>query len=168
MKDALQKSQHPTPTRTHNSLHQWTAPNYGSTALQMAHLTDDSPAIYLDEAGNVQQLVGTFLYYTRAVDPTMLVTLNKISYEQSKITQETEKKVVQILNYAATQPEAITRYLTGGMTMHIHSKESFLSYPGDKIRAGGYHYLSETPTNQKTPPTNSLHSMDPSTWNVTQ
>ena len=40
----------------------------------------------------------------------MLVTLNSIAAEQSKITQDAAIKVVQLLNYAATHPEAITHY----------------------------------------------------------
>ena len=49
------------------------------------------------------------------------------------------KKLVQILNYSDTHPEAITCYHASRMTLHIHSDVSFLSVPGAKIRAGGYH-----------------------------
>ena len=41
-KDAIQKLQHPTSTRPQHSPYQWTAPNYGSTAPQMTHPTDNS------------------------------------------------------------------------------------------------------------------------------
>ena len=51
----------------------------------------------------------------------MLVALNIIAAQQSKITQETAKKVVKLLNYAATHPEAITIYHTKGITLHMHS-----------------------------------------------
>ena len=53
------------------------------------------------------------------------------------------EKLVQLLDYAATHPEAITRYHPSVMTLHMHSKASFLSSPGSKSRAGGYYYLSE-------------------------
>ena len=118
----------------------------------MAHPTDDSSALNTDEARNSQQVVGKVLYYERAVDPTMLVTLNTIAAEQSKGTQETSKTVVQILNDAATHPEAITRYHTSGMTLHMHSDESFLSELVSKSRSGVYQYLSEPSTNPNTPP----------------
>ena len=108
MKDALHKFQHPTPTRSQNLLRKWIAPNYGSTVTQLAHHTDDSPALNIDETRNVQHLVRTFLYYTRAFELSMIGTLNIIAAEKSKITQTTEKKVVQLLNYLATHPEAIT------------------------------------------------------------
>ena len=52
----------PTPnqTRPHNLLYQWTAPNYGSTLTQLAHTTDEYPALNPDEDINAQQVVVTF------------------------------------------------------------------------------------------------------------
>ena len=72
----------------------------------------------------------------------MLVALNTIAAQQSKIAQEISKKEVQLINYAATHPEAITRYHSSVMTLHMHRDASFLSAPGAKIRSGMYHYLS--------------------------
>ena len=78
VKDTLHKFQHPTPTIPQHPPHQWTAPHYGSTEPQLAHPEDDSPELNTEEAKKVQQVVGTFLYYTRAVDPTIIVALNTI------------------------------------------------------------------------------------------
>ena len=66
VKDSLQNFQHPTPTRPQHLPHQWTAPNYRSTAPQLAHPTDNSPALNTDESINVQQVVGFFLLFTRS------------------------------------------------------------------------------------------------------
>ena len=71
----------------------------------------------------------------------MLVTLNTIVAEKSKITQKTAKQVVQLINYAAAHPEEITRYHASGMTLHMHSDTSFLSDLGAKSISGGYHNL---------------------------
>ena len=94
VKDALHKFQHPTPTIPQHSPHQWMAPKYGSTAPQMAHPEDESPVLINWEENTVQQFVRAFLYYSRAVDPTILIALNKIAAQQSKSTQEIAKKVV--------------------------------------------------------------------------
>ena len=110
----------------------------------MSHPKDDSPALNPEELNTVQQVLGTLLYSARAIDPTILVAINKIASQQSKSTQETAKKVVQILNYVSTHTESITRYHASGLTFHMHSDTSYLSAPGAKIRAGGYHYLIET------------------------
>ena len=85
------------------------APKYGSAPPQLAHLEDDFLALNPDEANTIQQVVGTFLYYAHAVNPTMLVALNTIAAQQLKSTQEIARRVMQLLNYAATHLEAITR-----------------------------------------------------------
>ena len=82
----------------------------------------------------------------------MLVALNTIAAEKSKIAQEKAVKVVQLINYIATQPEAITRYRFSGITLHMNSNVSFLSAPGSNIITGGYQYLSEPSSDPKKPP----------------
>ena len=127
---------------TQHSPHQCNTPNYGSTAPQLTHQAPGSPNLAPPEANTVQQVVGTFLYYARAVDPTILVALNSIAAEQANNTEATAKAVTQLLNYAATHSEVITRYHASGMILHIHSDASLLSEPGAKSISGGYHYLS--------------------------
>ena len=107
------------------------------------HPEDDSLSLNPEESNTVQQVAGTFLYYSRAVDPTILLAPNTIAVQQSKRTQEKTNKVVQLLNYASTHPESITRYHARGIALHMHSGASYLSAPGAKSRSGGYHYLSE-------------------------
>ncbi len=67
---------------------------------------------WMDEAGKkrVQQIVGSFLYYAQAVDPTILMALSKISSQQSAPTENTMKRVNQFLDYMWTHPDAIIRY----------------------------------------------------------
>ena len=79
LKEALHKFQHPTASQPQHSPHQWNPPNYGSTEPQLAHQSSESPNMAPPEANTVHQVVGTFLYYARAVDPTMLVALNRIA-----------------------------------------------------------------------------------------
>ena len=93
----------------------------------MAHQEPELPKLAPPESNTVQQVVGCFLYYARAVDPTMLVSLNIITSEQANKTEATTKSVAQLRNYAATQYEAITRYHASGIILHIHSDISFLS-----------------------------------------
>ena len=72
----------------------------------------------------------------------MLVALNSIFTEQANSIEENAKAVTHLLNYSSTHSEAIKRYHTSGMILHIHSDASFLSDPGAKSRAGGYYYIS--------------------------
>ena len=55
----------------------------------MTHPTDDSAKLSPREIKHIQQIVGTFLLYARAVDPTMLMALSTIATEQSQGTQNT-------------------------------------------------------------------------------
>jgi len=59
---------------------------------------DTSPL--LDAAGKrrIQQIVGSFLYYARAVDPTILMALSDIAAQQSAPTEETLALVNQFLD----------------------------------------------------------------------
>ena len=65
----------------------------------------DSPR--LDEAGKkcVKQIAGSFLYYTRAVDPSILMGLSEISSKQAAPTENTMKRVNHFLNYMWTHPD---------------------------------------------------------------
>ena len=92
------------------------------------------------------------MYYVHAVNYTMLVSLNSIAAEKANITEATEKSVTQMLNYAATNSEAITRYHASGLILHIHSNASLLPKPGANSRAGGYHYLSTESSDPINPP----------------
>ena len=140
--DALQKFQHPDPTRLKHFSHQCTPHSYGSKTPQMYHQTDDSPDLATYDASTFQQVVVTLLYYVCAVEPTILVVLNSIATKQANSTQATKNKMVQLINYSATHPEDITLYHASGMTLHMQSYVSFFSTPRAKSIVGGYHNLS--------------------------
>ena len=55
----------------------------------MAAAEDESEELSKDEKKFVQQVVGTFLYYGRAVDGTMLTALSAIASTQAKPTRLT-------------------------------------------------------------------------------
>ena len=57
----------------------------------------------------IQTVVGIFIYYARALDPTMLCALNVISRVQARPTKDTMAKAKWFLDYAATYPNAIIR-----------------------------------------------------------
>jgi hypothetical protein len=54
--------------------------------------TNDSPL--LDDASkkNIQQVVGSYLYYARAVDLTILMALSDITTQQAAPTENTKKQ----------------------------------------------------------------------------
>ena len=84
---------------------------------------DESPP--LDKAGikRLQEVIGTLLFYGRAIDNTLLVALGTLASAQTKGTQATAKALKKLLNYAATHPDATIRYTKSGMILHISSDD---------------------------------------------
>ena len=99
----------------------------------------------------LQQIVGTFLFYSRAVDPTMLNALSIIATEQTQGTQSTKDKAEHFLRYAATHPNATIKYYKSDMILNIHSDASYLSERQGWSRAGGHFYLGNK-DNKNDPP----------------
>ena len=83
-------------------------------------------------------MVGSFLYYGRAVDPTILHALSTIAREQANPTQQTLQKFTTFLNYMATHPDAIISFYKSDMILQIHSDASYLTAPKSRSRAGGH------------------------------
>jgi hypothetical protein len=136
---ALQRFNHSTPTRHEDSPHSWTAPNYGSRQQFVTH--DESPLLDSSNVKRVQEVLGTFLFYGRAVDLTMATAIGSI--EQSCATKSTMTAITRLLNYAATHPDAKLRYHASGMILYIESDASYLSESKARSRIAGFHYLSD-------------------------
>jgi len=81
---ALHKFQQPHPKQLQFAPHEWTEPAY-SQRIQYASRLEDLPLLNCKSAIRVQSN-SKFLYYARAVAPTMLTALNEISQQQSKLT----------------------------------------------------------------------------------
>jgi hypothetical protein len=147
-----------TPTdHSQHSPHAWIAPDYGAR-VQYAPLEEDQ--IPLDKAGikRLQEVIGTFLYSARAVDTTMLVALGTLAAAQTKGTEHTMKALVQLLDYAATHPDATIRFHKSDMILYAHSDASYLSEAQARSRVGGYFYLGTINEAQANPrPNGPIH-----------
>ena len=139
---ALQRFEHSTPTKPQDAPHPWTSINYGAKT-QLTAPADTSLPLDKDGVKRLQQIIGTLLFYGRAIDNTMLVALGTLASAQAKGTEATAKACAQLLDYAATHPNATIRFTASGMTLYIHSDASHLSEPQARSRAGGYFFLSD-------------------------
>ena len=133
---------HKSPTRPQHSPHQWDRPIYGAP-IQFTKPDSTAPLLLPPEITRVQQIVGTLLYYARAIDNTMLVALNSIASEQSTATTDTAAACSQLLDYAATYPSTTIRYHASGMRLHVESDASYLSIKNSRSCAGGHFTLSD-------------------------
>ena len=64
----------------------------------------------LDRQGtkHVQGIVGALLYYARAMDNKLLVSISAIGSQQASATQRTNEVIDQILDYCAPYPSALS------------------------------------------------------------
>jgi hypothetical protein len=147
---ALRRFSHPKPTRPQDSLHPWNAPHYG--AKQQFATPDLSPMVDLKDTKRLQEVCGTFLYYARAVDCTMLPALGTLSSNQATTTAQTIIAMTQLLNYCVTYPEAVVEFRASNMVLHVEGGASYLSEPKGRSRYAGYHYLSDMPLNPNKAP----------------
>ena len=148
--DALTRFKRERPRKIQNAPHPHTPIDYGSKQ-QYAKEEVEEAELGKEEKLFVQQVLGTFLYYARAVDSTMLVALSAIASEQAKPTKATMEKVDQFLDYAASQEEAVLTYRASDMVLAIHSDASYLSEARARSRAGGHFFMSN---NSEFPPNN--------------
>lgn len=101
----------------------------------------------LDEKGKkrVQQIIGSILYYTRAIDLTVLMALSTIAMSQAKPTENMMGQCMQLLNYLATHSDAKIHFYTSDMVMNIHSNAPYLSESKARSRACGHFFMGWTP-----------------------
>ena len=102
--------QHVVPARQQDIPYRAPPQKYG-TAAQDPLPEDTSDKIDVKHVNIIQQVIGGVLYYARAVDLTVLAALSSIASEQANATEDTEKRVFQLLDYLATHPYAKIRYM---------------------------------------------------------
>eukprot|EP00957_Ditylum_brightwellii_P083931 6379483-Ditylum_brightwellii.AAC.1 len=59
------------------------------------------------EIKRIQDIVGTLLYYSRAVDLTLAAALSAIASQQAMATKQMEETCQQLLDYVSTHPNAV-------------------------------------------------------------
>ena len=149
--NALLKFQHKSPSRPCHAPHKWTRPAYGKTT-QYAPPPDETDLLQTKaEITRIQAVVGTFLYYARAIDCTILPALNQLSTQQSKPTLQTNDDATMLLDFAATYPHAKIRFHASEMILNIDTDAAYLVMPNAKSRIAGYFYLSSLPNASGTP-----------------
>lgn len=83
----LHKFQHPPPTKPQYSPHDHIEPAY--RIKQQYTTIDNSKPLDLKGIQHIQSIVGSLLFYGRAIDNTMLTVINEISTVRTKATEKT-------------------------------------------------------------------------------
>jgi hypothetical protein len=85
----LNKFQHDTPKHQQHTPSEYVTPIY-SAKTQYA-IRDETPLLSSKQCINIQKITGSVVYYTRAVDPTVIMPLDDIAIEQTKATEKTKQ-----------------------------------------------------------------------------
>ena len=141
VKKARKEFGHKMPAKRQNSPYPHVPVKYGAK-VQYAPKVDQSAPLDKDGKKYIQKVCGKFLYLGRAVDLTILVALSAIAAQQSAPTTDTKKKADQLIDYLASQEEAIITYRASDMVLAVHSDASYLSESNARSRAGGHFFLS--------------------------
>jgi hypothetical protein len=136
----LQKYKHASPSQPQHCPYAPQPKQFGSKAQQPLP-PDVWPPLSNADIKHVQRIIGSFLYYVRAVDLTVLMALSTIASKQTKGTPKTMAKTVQLLDYLATHPDATVRFHASNMILNIHSDASYLSEANTHSRACGHFFM---------------------------
>jgi len=90
---------------------QYGAKKQYATQELTAPLLDDKTKCF------IQQVCGKFLFLGRAVDSTLLCPISAIASQSSKLTIDTMQQTLQLLDYLATQEDAVLSYHTSNMVL---------------------------------------------------
>ena len=105
VKRKLAKWQHPTPsTPQHSPYH--AAPIVYGAKVQTPVPSDKTAPLTDAQIKLIQEIVGVFIWYGQACDPTLTATLSAISSRQTKGTEAVMAACHQLLDYLATHPDA--------------------------------------------------------------
>jgi hypothetical protein len=146
--NVLSKFQHDSPKHPQHTPSRYVTPVCGAKTQYATK--DETPPLTAQPCLTIQKVTGSVLYYARAVDPTVLMPLNDIATEQTKVTKKTQAATNQMLDYLATHPDATIRYHASDMILHIHSDASYLSVYNARSRLGGLFFLGNKSPEQET------------------
>jgi hypothetical protein len=121
------------------------APKQFGSEAQRPLPPDSSPRLGKKGIKRVQQIVGSILYYARAVDMTCLMALSSIAIEQTKATERTMEQCTELLDYLAYHSKAKVRFYASEMIMNIHSDASYLSETKSCSRTCGHFFMGWLP-----------------------
>ena len=137
---ALHKFQHPTPKKPQDSPYPATAKQYG-VKVQLIDSINTSARLPTHEIKRLQQIIGTFLFYSHAIDPTLLTALSELSSAQATAIEATKHACQQFLDCCASHPDGSICYHASDMILKLHSDSSYLNTVSACSCQGGHLYL---------------------------
>jgi hypothetical protein len=146
--NVLSKFQHDAPKHLQHTPSRYVTPVYGAKTQYATKY--ETPPLTAKQCLTIQKVMGSVLYYARAVDPTVLMPLNDIATEKTKATEKAQAATNQLLDYLATHSDATIGYHASDMILHIHIDVSYLSVSNARSRLGGLFFCGDKYPQQDT------------------
>jgi hypothetical protein len=102
---------------------------------------DKSPLLTPIQRTKIRAIVGTLLYYARAVDPSLLPIANEIASQRFNPTQKFLTTANRVLSYTSTRQNNCITYYACDMHLFLHVDVSYLSQSHARSVVGGYFFL---------------------------
>jgi hypothetical protein len=112
-------------------------------------LPGTTPVLEAKRIKQIQQIVGSILYYAHGVNMTVLMALSSIEVEQTQATGKTMERCIQLLDYLASNSKVKMRFHASDMIMNIHLDALYLSETKARIQACGHFFMGWMPTNRE-------------------
>ena len=120
---------HATPTKPEHLPHIHHDIIYSAKQQVATNDLDTTPALDAKGLKWCQGVIGSFLYYTHAVNNKLFMTLSAIGAQQVTATEQTKAAITKLLNYVATYPTDGVTYHASDMILATHFDASFFSEP---------------------------------------
>jgi hypothetical protein len=133
---------HLMPAKCQLSPHKYCKIIFGQTT-QLTHIDPDSPSLSSEGAKKIQGIIGTLLYYARAVDNKLLAIFSALSSQPATATEATNVTMNQLLDYLATYPDNSTTYFASIMILCAHAFAGFYNESKGRSQAGAHFFVSE-------------------------
>ena len=78
------------------------------------------------QSKHLEQVTGKLLYTARAIDNTMMHSLNDLGTQTHSGTQKTVQATTHFLDYCSTNPNATKLYRASDMILNIHYDTAYL------------------------------------------
>jgi hypothetical protein len=115
------------------------------TEAQAPLPNDSTPKLDKNGIKRVQKIVGSILYYARAVDMTVLIALSSIAVKQMKAMEKTMAKCTKLLDYLSGHADGKVQFHASDMILNIHSDASYLLEANARSRACGHFFMGWMP-----------------------
>ena len=115
-------------------------PKFKQPGAQKATV-DETPRASLEEKQLLQSVIGTLLYYARAVDPSIYYAVHELGSVQSNPTKSDMDKMERLLQYVSTHKNMAIRFYASNMILQVLCDASYLSRPRARSVLGFFLYL---------------------------